>query len=258
MRNLILLLCFISFTTQGQSLKAKDSFPLKADRFIGKDAYDHIYFIKDAVLHKQGNLGSFVFRDYQLGPVQSVDIINPLNVVVFYAEMNTVVLLDNRLNEKERINFNELPELVNCGAVANAGNNKLWLFNIDLQQLQLYDYRAKRHLQFPRPILGEVSQLDGNFNDCFVVTSSHFYQFNVYGSLLMEAENEGIESLVRNDQSILVVKENRLFSISEETIKPLNGYPEENPIKDLQLTQEFLYIYDGNKVDSFTLTQPKQ
>ncbi len=256
MRWLILLLFCTSLHAQQFTLKESQAF--EADRFIGYDSYKHVYYIKESVLHKKGSLGEFVFQDYQLGPITFVDMINPLNVVVFYAETNTVVFLDNRLNETERINFNTLPNFINVGWATNAGNNRLWLFNADTQQLQLFDYRTLRETVFSQPYQGVPETLASNFNDCFLLTNDGIWQVNIYGSLLMEQELKGFEKLVRHGDKLIGLKENKLYWIAEGAIEPLDFQLTENPIKDLQLTQELLYIYDGKLLYSLTLNQPKK
>ncbi|GAB5401548.1 MAG: hypothetical protein Aureis2KO_31330 [Aureisphaera sp.] len=254
----LLLLLFGCATLQAQQFELKTSQPLEADEFIGVDSYKHTYYIKEGVLHKKGSLGEFVFQDYQLGPIAHVDIINPLNVVVFYAEVNTVVFLDNRLNETERINFNTISNFINVGAANNAGNNRLWLFNSDTQQLQLFDYRTLRETVFSQPYEGVPKSMVSNFNDCYLLTEDRLWQVNIYGSLLSEKELTGYERLVRYGDSLIGLKENKLYWIGSETVDPLEFQLAENQIKDLQLTQEFLYIYDGKLLYSLTLTQPKK
>jgi hypothetical protein len=216
------------------------------------------------VLHKSGPLGEFVFRDYQLGPVSSVDIINPLNVVVFYEETNTVVLVDNRLNEIERINFNNLPEFMNVSKVTNAGNNRLWIFNIETQQLELYNYRSGRKTLISQPISNSVLGLASDFNYCYVLTAESIQKYNIYGSFLSETYAEGIERIIQQNEQLIALKNNELqfqAKLDEDTVLLLNPLKlplPENNVKDLQLTQDFLYIYDGLNIHSFTLTQPKQ
>jgi hypothetical protein len=257
MRVVIFLLLFSNFLC-AQQLKLVDSTLMEVDRFIGVDSYKNIYFINDGGLFKEGDLGKFVFHDFQLGPITTVDLINPLNVVVFYSEVNTIVFLDNRLNEKERINFNNLPFFLNGSAVTNAGNNRLWVFNIDSQQLELFDYRTNRSTIFSQPYEGELISQVSDFNDCFILTEDHLWQVNIYGSLLSEKNVEGFSAIVRNGKTLIGLKENELYLLSGETVSPIDFNFNENNIKDLQLTQEFLYIYDGNKLFTFTLTQPKQ
>jgi hypothetical protein len=257
MRVVIFLLLFSNFLC-AQQLKLVDSTALEVDRFVGIDSYKNIYFINDGGLYKEGDLGKFVFQDYQLGPITTVDLINPLNLVLFYSEVNTIVFLDNRLNEKERINFNDLPFFLNGSAVTNAGNNRLWVFNTDSQQLELFDYRTNRETVFSQPYEGELIAQVSDFNDCFILTEDHLWQINIYGSLLSEMKLEGFSAIVRNGKTLIGLKENKLYLLSAETVRPIDLDFNENNIKDLQLTQEFLYIYDGNKLFTFTLTQPKQ
>ncbi|MBX2829201.1 MAG: hypothetical protein KTR22_13630 [Flavobacteriaceae bacterium] len=254
----LLIFLFCSISLHAQQLTLEQSEPMEVDHFIGVDSYQHTYFIKDGVLQKKGSLGEFVFQDYQLGPIAHVDIINPLNVVVFYAEVNTVVFLDNRLNETERINFNTLTNFINVGAATNAGNNRLWVFNSDTQQLELFDYRTLRETVFSQPYEGIPKAMVSDFNDSYLLTEDRIWRVNIYGSLLLELEMEGYEKLVRNGDSLIGLKENNLYWITPEAVSPMEFQLAENPIKDLQLTQEFLYIYDGKLLHRLTLTQPKK
>lgn len=241
----------------GQELALINKTSLEADEFIGFDEYGHLYYIKDQVLYKKGDLGFFEFQDFQLGPVSSVDIINPLNIVVFYEEVSTVIFLDNRLNEKDRIIFNELPSFLNVSHVTNAGNNRLWIFNFDNQQLELFHYRTQQETVVSQPFSGKIVSQISNFMDCTLLTDSYLRQVNIYGSLLFEMPLKGFTKIVQYGSTFIGLKENSLFNIEKDTIKSLELEFKENPIKDLQLTQDFLYIYNGKTLFTYSLTQPK-
>ena len=59
-----LTIFFISVTTAfSQELTLVNKAALQVDHFVGFDAYKHIYFIKNGALHKEGELGKFVFQD---------------------------------------------------------------------------------------------------------------------------------------------------------------------------------------------------
>lgn len=261
-----LLLLFLLFPQLGlaQSLTPVSKVPFVADRFVGLDNYKNGYFIIDRVLHKQGLDGNFIFNDLQLGRISSVDIINPLKVVVFFQDTNTVVLLDNNLNEIERINFNNLPQFLNVSTATNAGNNSLWLFNVDTQQLELYNYGSKLQTVVSQPFPGKLISQASNFNYCFTLTEKKLRAFNIYGSILNETNSEGYEKIIQQNENLVALKENELYyisdfarrneAISHETVKLQLT---EITIKDLQLTNDFLYIYDGEILHTFTLTAPK-
>jgi len=261
----LLLLCFHLGFAQTASLK--ESKPVDMDQFIGIDSYKNTYFIKDRVLHKKGKEGDFRYNNLQLGRIASVDIINPLKLVVFFEDTNTVVLLDNKLSEIRRISFHELSNFLNAGTATTAENNSLWIFNIDSQQLELYNYKTRSQTTVSQPFPGRVLSQASNFNFCFILTEKKLRAFNVYGSFLNEIDVEGYEHIVQQSENVLAVKNNNLFyirdlakhktKISEPPVQLKMPEPEIT-IQDLQLTEEFLYIYDGKNLHTYTLTFPKK
>lgn len=265
MKSLIFFLFIFCQFGLAQSLTPNAEVPLAADRFIGVDNFKNMYFIKDRVINKQGPEGNFLFNDLQLGRITSVDIINPLKVIAFFQDTNTVVMLDNNLNEIERINFNNLPQFMNVSTATNAGNTSLWLFNVDTQQLELYNYAAKLQTVVSQPFPGRLVSQASNFNYCFVLTEKKLRAFNSYGSILNEVDSEGYEKIIQQNENLIALKNNCLYylpdfprrneEISHETDQLEVPTME---IKDLQLSNDILYIYDGKKLHTFTLTTPKK
>ncbi|MCP4969535.1 MAG: hypothetical protein GY932_02935 [Arcobacter sp.] len=230
---------------------------LNADTFIGVDAYSDSYYTKDQVLYKKTEAGLFNFKEFQLGTIQSVDIINPMNIVVYYSDFNTVVLLDNMLTEIERINFNELSEFINTSTATLAANTSLWIFNLDSQQLESYNYRSKNKALVSQPINGEVLSQASNYNYCFVLTEEKIRAYNIYGSLISEINSDGFQKIIQFNENLIALKDNELYYIDKKTQEITKIKTPEITIKDLQLTQDFLYIYDGNQVHTFKLILPK-
>ncbi len=265
MKYTILFALLIYQLGTAQQLTPVSQVPLVADKFIGTDNYKNTYFIKDRVIYKQGADGNFLFNDLQLGRITSVDIINPLKVVAFFQDTNTVVMLDNKLNEIERINFNNLPQFLNVSTATNAGNNSLWLFNVDTQQLELYNYGSKLQTVVSQPFPGKLLSQASNFNYCFTLTEKKLRAFNSYGSILNETPSEGFEKIIQQNENLIALKENRLYYIPDFARRNRELVQEtailkltEITIKDLQLSNDFLYIYDGENLHTFKLTPPKK
>lgn len=265
MKKLSLLLLICCHFGIAQTINSIEKVPFSADHFIGVDNYKNVYFIKNRTINKQGPDGVFNFNDLQLGRVTSVDIINPLKIIAFFQDTNTVVFLDNKLNEIDRINFNNLPQFMNVSTATNAGNNSLWLFNIDTQQLELYNYGSKLQTVVSQPIPGKLVSQASNFNYCFVLTEKKLRAFNIYGSILNEVPSEGYEKIVQHNENLIALKENSLYYIpdfprhdNEIDHSTTKLKLPEITIKDLQLTNDFLYIYDGKNLHTFTLTIPKK
>ena len=259
MRSIFLLFLFVTFHLNAQEFELVSSAQLYGTTFIGVDSYKNVYSIKDMVLYKKGPDGNFTFNDFQLGNLSSVDIINPLKIVLFYEDTNTVLLLDNRLNLIERIVFNNLPEFINISTATNAGNSNLWIFNIDSQQLELYNYITNLKTVVSQPFPGKLISQASNFNYCFMLTENKLREFNRYGSLLSEFPMMGYEKIVHHNKNTIALKENELFLVANDplnsgnlSVKPIHITLSENNIKDLYLTEDFLYLYDGKKLHTFS------
>jgi len=252
-----LFILLIPFFGISQELSFVEKVDLDANQFVGYDSYNDLFYVKDQVLYKKTTSDLYNFKDFQLGEIYSVDIVNPMNIAVYYQDFNTVVLLDNRLNEIERVEFNNISEFTNTSQVTVAANNSLWIFNIDLQQLELYNYRSKLKTVVSLPINGEVLSQVSNFNYCFILTEEKIRAYNIYGSLLAEINNEGFQKIIQFNENLIAIKDNELYYIDKETRESKKIKSPEISIKDLQLTQDYLYIYDENQVHTFKLTFPK-
>jgi hypothetical protein len=265
MKSLFLLLLFGTIHLNAQDFELVTTEYFDATTFVGVDSYKNVYSIKDMVLYKNGPDGSFTYNDFQLGNLSSVDIINPLKIVLFYEDTNTVLLLDNRLNLIERITFSNLSKFITISNATNAGNSKLWIFNVDSQQLELYNYISNVKTIVSQPFAGKLVSQASNFNYCFVLTENKLRKFNRYGSLVSEFPMTGYEKIIHHNKNTIALKDNKLFSISNDllnientTVKPINITIPENNLKHLYLTEDFLYIYDGNNLHTFSYKSSKQ
>jgi len=244
-----------SFAQREMALNSKELFPLKAERFVGKDNFGHLYYIKNQTLIKQSGAETFEFKDFQLGTIGSVDILNPLKITVFYPQYQTAVILDNKLNEIRRISFAMEPPFLNVVNASTANDNRLWTFNENSQQLELYNYRDKVNYTLSRPIAETYVTHLSNFNFCYVLTNKNLRVFNVYGSLLNSIPAEGIQKMSLSNDKILVLKNNALSLLTENLSVETPIKTPELTIKDLYLSDDFLYIYDGEIIHKLKLTK---
>tara|TARA_B100000795_G_scaffold156063_1_gene117071 strand:- start:1356 stop:2132 length:777 start_codon:yes stop_codon:yes gene_type:complete len=257
MKRFIFLLILCIQPAVAQTIETPEQTPLDVDQFIGYDGYDNLYTITGMVLNKKGDAGVFRFTDFQLGAISSVDIINPLSVVVFYEQTNIAVLLDNKLTEIERINFNLLEDFANISTARNAGGNKLWLFNADSQQLEVYNYRLNTKNIISLPIAEIVTDQTSNFNYNFILTPTTIKVYTVFGGIITSIAFKGGEKIIEHNNRILVVKDSLLYETLESGSSVSTLKTTQISIQDLQLSKDFLYIYDRKNVHSFAIKKPK-
>nr|WP_042293311.1 hypothetical protein [Nonlabens ulvanivorans] len=181
MKWTLLLFLIGSYNLLAQ-IPADKSISLSCDFFYGVDDFENLYFSTDNVLYKKSQSNRLEFFDIQLGDITSVDIINPLKILIFYRDTQTLVFLDNRLNEQQRLNLNTLKPQRFIEHARLAGERRLWLYNLDLSRLELYDYANHKLVNSTTPIKEQVIEMQSDYNFCHLITEKGIITYNTYAS----------------------------------------------------------------------------
>jgi len=231
--------------------------PLQADRFVGRDNYDNTYTIIDRTLYKKGASGDHQFTALSIGGITTVDIINPLKITLFYQNSNVAVILDNTLSEILRIDFNAIEAFRNVSHATTATDRRLWIFNTDLQQLELFDYNLLKVIISFQPV-SELPKLQiSNFNLCYMVIGNELYIYNIYGALLERRKIPVFDDIKQHNDNLIALNADGLFykAATASQFSPVSSL--KNDIKDFHLIDEILYIYNGQELSSGRLKPTK-
>ena len=99
-----MILSFNLFAQTNYTCNKLDSLKFeKIDKFIGKDNFQNYYHTSDNQLFKQGKNKTLNYKNLALGKIDDISIENPLQIVLLYKSFNTIVLLDNQLNEIQKM-----------------------------------------------------------------------------------------------------------------------------------------------------------
>ncbi|PRP67466.1 hypothetical protein [Nonlabens agnitus] len=262
-------LFFFAFA-KAQSIPSTSTtaYSLQADAFYGVDDFENLYYGKDNVFYKspidgRASVPKQQFYDVQLGDLTSVDLINPLKILLFYKDTQTIVLLDNRLNETQRVELNQLQPYRYFDFAGLAGERRLWLYNLDQQRLELYDYINDKLVVSSPVIQNQVTQMLTDYNYCHLVSDKGVASYNNYASKTSELKLDNIH-LADYDFEQLVVQQDDAFKIFKFTAdykftpmeNDLNIEPQEPP-KSLYLKNGKLYLYSRARLSVFTTNQKK-
>ena len=113
------------------------------------------------------------YKSITYGAPDYVDISNPLQVILFYKLFNTIILLDNRLNL-----INQFTVPLGTTLIANAGEDKIWVYNNMSNLLSIYNYRTSKIEKNSIPITEKIIELKGNLNEA--ITKTHHNKLDIY------------------------------------------------------------------------------
>lgn len=256
MKVIFLLICTHCVYAQQFVLQREASVSLIATKFVGVDKFGFVYYINRNTLYKKRDKELFEYRDIQFGKIETVDLTNPLQPLLFFREANSLLILDNRLNERTRIKFDNLRDQRNIDFASLANEQSVWLFNIDTQELEIYDFNRDKNIITSLPITKEVIQVKSNFNFCYVLVKDELRTYNSYGSVVGKL-NLKLTDFVIYKNDILGYDTDSFWLISNGKQPEKLAISEEISVIDFHLNNQNLYIYDGYKLHTYVITPKK-
>ncbi|RAJ15158.1 hypothetical protein [Olleya aquimaris] len=256
MKSIVYILYFLSFTLVAQVeitpvLQQQDS--LNADVFVAKNNFENTYYLKNNALIKIKDKETFSYSNIQLGQITSVNTFNPLKINVFYANLNTVIILDNRLAEITKLDFNTSQPYKNISHITTGFDSTLWLFNQDFQYLELYDYKTQTTRYKTIPVASKVLDLTSNYNYCWLLTENFLYCYNYFGSVVYKLPNLGYSSIKAANENLVIKKDKSLIFYNSKTKQFLPINLPNMLISQFFVTNQILYIYTRKMLYQYQL-----
>jgi hypothetical protein len=155
--------------------------------FQGQDALGRTYTVSDNTFTMKSESGSVDFRDLSLGRLSKVDLKNPLSILLFYENFNTVVLLD-QLSEIRRVSFSELKEQVVATAAGTAARNRLWVYDSLKQRLGFYEHLNNRFVPITPVLTGGIQSYTSDYNYFYWIDDKgKFWSCDQFGKITLQA-----------------------------------------------------------------------
>jgi hypothetical protein len=230
-----------------------DKNSIQVSQYVSIDNFNQEYFIIDNELTLKARYGNLSYSNIQLGALSLVNVLNPLKINLFYRDLNTAVILDNRLAEITKVNFNQLQPQRIISHISTAHNNNIWLFNENTRQLELFDFISLKTNFTSLPISGKVTSLDSDYNTCWALTDEFIYSINYFGVVVRKIKNKGFTSLKQANGNLVLQKENSLYFLPKNKEAAIPIKLPELLINQFFVTNETLYIYDHEFLHRYQL-----
>jgi hypothetical protein len=230
------------------------NFEVKAEHVWGIDKFETLYLsTEDQSFLRVSKDTTITYANFQLGKIASANTFNPLKINLFYRDFNTAVILDNRLAELQRIDFNLIQPYRNVTFVSTGYDNTLWIYNQDLQILELFDHRSNSTRTKTVPIPDEVLDLKSDYNNCYLLTEQYLYIYSYFGNLESKHPNNGYTQMAFSESNLVLQSPEAYFFYSKkrDEILPIEG--QDLLINQFLVTNETLYLYQNNRLYRYQL-----
>lgn len=246
---LLLLLSLCSFGTNLQAQFQLTKIIDKEAKSVYMDNLDQVYLLRsNNELLKYDVNGQLKQRysNNRLGTLTTVDVTNPLRILLFYADFQQVVVLDNNLAELSNFSFSQKGNF-QITAIAASNSQSFWVFDELSQQLIRYnpmmeeEFRSVSFLQ----LLDEMIKVKQIFTDdnhiLLQISSQDVLELDRFGALVRKIHVENQSDLSFQAHKLSYLNKNQLISYDlmskEKTSKALP-----NPINALSLAVGHKFI----------------
>lgn len=198
---------------------ARTVLSIPESKFLQCDALGNIYAVSPTnQIYKYNPDGKLLGTLNYLynGTISSLDASNPLELYIFYKELNTVIFLDNNLafrGEARLAGFG----VAQAAAIARSYDNGIWVF--DLGDLQLKKYTKDGRLQqssgnirqFIENASSAVSLHDNNEKVVMNDTSNGFLVFDVFATYMKTLSNKAKTTVQLQAKNVLYADSSSLI-----------------------------------------------
>lgn len=256
---LFLLTYSIGFC-QSSKLKpvALNSETLDDKTCIGFDGLGNNYYMKNNVFIKQSDSQKWEYKNVSLGKITSTDVINPLKIVLFYEDFNTVILLDNQLNETQRLNLFEIDNSIFASKIGMASQNQFWLYNTLTKQIMLFNYSNNTFKNIGNPIQENIKYTQSDFNNFYWIDeNNNWYAIDIFGKTTLLANLPPFEKVqIIDSEKIIFTRDNSLYYMNKISKVVYEIEIVENSFQNFYFKDQILAIFTNQQIKNYKIKLP--
>jgi hypothetical protein len=242
----LLVISFFFVTHAQKESKLIQQTELQADVFVGCDYDMNYYYFSKTVLSKKTKKNELNYTNFLFGNITSVDISNPLKIVVFYEDFNVIILLDSQLNELDIL---QLP--YDISHVTKGIENHIWLYTRNTQTIESYNYKTKTIVSKSQPLKNtNVLAMKSTSNYVYLLTPGYIKTYDYLGSFIHETKAMNVIDFQYNNRVLYTQSKNTIHKIKDS--KETYILPQAIKIKNFFTINHHLYIFDGSQLYLFS------
>ena len=127
-----IILLFFSFEIHSQEKSLELIYtPDEVVQFFTSDQIQNLYLVNDkneVVKYNAQGIEAFRYNNNTLGELALIDAFDPFNLLLYYPEYMTIVILDRTLNEMHRVNLSDLGYF-DVQSIGMASDNNIWIYD---------------------------------------------------------------------------------------------------------------------------------
>ena len=227
-------------------------------KFIQADELGNLYIVSPSnQLYKYNTLGKVLATlNYNYnGNISSIDASNPMEIYVFYKEINRVLFLDNNLAYRGELDLTK-QNITQASAIARSYDNGIWVF--DMGDLQLKKMSKDGNITQSSGNIRQIIKTDfvpitllENTKQVMLANDSIALLFDVFASFIKTYKFRKTVSFQLNSNYVLQTIDNQINALELKIGINRPVFEFVNKINWSFLNKDQVYIYQENKISIY-------
>jgi len=223
-------------------------------RFVKIDLLGNCYISDASVLYKYDRQFNqqYAFSDFSIGSIHSVDVSNPMKILLFSKDFMRLTFLNNTLaNQNKPYLLTDL-NIMQAACVCSSYDNGFWVFDEVTDALIRFDANARKVSESKtiNQIVGcklQPLQMQEMGNKYLLIcdTINGLIVFDLYGTYLKTIPIKDIKSFSIWKDQVVFVKENNLTILNMDNIQTLTMALPQPGVKDAVLYDKYLILLNA-------------
>lgn len=231
-------------------------------RFFTTDQLQQCYLVtSNNEVIKHSNEGDILFRfnNNRLGELHFIDATDPFNLLLYYPDYLTVILLDRTLSQTGEYNLYEL-DVVEVRAVGLANDNNLWIYDDVAFKVKKVNRNGETLVQSDDLSMVLGLTIQPNFivereNWVFVNDPSiGILQFDLFGQYVRTIDLLELNHFQILDGQLIYQHDQQLFAFHLESLatKRIALPKKAGKSEKIQIQKDRMYIQEGDLISLFS------
>jgi len=202
---------------------------------------------------------TIAYNDFRYGTLGSVDATNPLQVILFYPDFGTILIMDRFLSLQNSIDLRSM-HIFKADAVADSYDNNLWVYDEQRARLEKIDLNGNPLLESPdlRQVTGLVLQpdiiLDMNNLVYLNDPAKGIFVFDHYGTYRNELHFTQVKSLQLFNGQLVMLRDDRVTVYNLGTLEEKElSLPDPAGILMTRMERNELYVLRKDRLEIFVI-----
>lgn len=235
--------------------------PLLKEITWAVDPYDNIYLTEKDVVKKIDPKGKMLFEQSlkKYGQIAKIDARNPMKVLLFSEQQQSIFYLDNTLTKQENdIDLSDFELSYVTDVSASNQMDKIWTFDQDNSKITLITLNKAQSIKIENTAgiidLKNLKQLYEQDDNLFVFAlGKGVFQFDIYGTLIRFLPEEEVVWTEENQNYLYLLKGDMLEVLNLTTLKKNTIKLPIKSVKRFKINQKSVFLETDTDLFKFQI-----